>query len=76
MSDVVIVSAARTPVGSFNGVFGAVPAHLLGITALKAAIERAGLSPEDIDEVILGHQPALRLRFAGSRFGGAADPYR
>jgi acetyl-CoA C-acetyltransferase len=54
MSDVVIVSAARTPVGSFNGVFGSVPAHLLGITALKAAIERAGLSPEEIDEVILG----------------------
>ena len=54
MSDIVIVSAARTPVGSFNGVFGAVPAHLLGITALKAAIERAGISPEEVDEVILG----------------------
>jgi acetyl-CoA C-acetyltransferase len=54
MSDIVIVSAARTPVGSFNGVFGAVPAHLLGIVALKAAIERAGISPEDVDEVILG----------------------
>jgi acetyl-CoA C-acetyltransferase len=54
MIDIVIVSAARTPVGSFNGVFGAVPAHLLGIVALKAAIERAGISPEDVDEVILG----------------------
>jgi acetyl-CoA C-acetyltransferase len=54
MSDIVIVSAARTPVGSFNGAFGAVPAHVLGIVALKAAIERAGLSPEDVDEVILG----------------------
>ena len=54
MSDIVIVSAARTPVGSFNGVFGAVPAHLLGIAALKAAIERAGISTEDVDEVILG----------------------
>jgi acetyl-CoA C-acetyltransferase len=54
MSDVVIVSAARTPVGSFNGVFGAVSAHLLGIAAVKAAIERAGLSPEDVDELILG----------------------
>jgi acetyl-CoA C-acetyltransferase len=54
MDDIVIVSAARTPVGSFNGVFGAVPAHLLGIAALQAALERAGLSPEDIDEVILG----------------------
>ena len=54
MSDIVIVSAARTPVGSFNGVFGAVPAHLLGIAALKAAFERAGLAPEEVDEVILG----------------------
>ncbi len=54
MSDIVIVSAARTPVGSFNGVFGAVPAHLLGIVALKAAFERAGVSAEEVDEVILG----------------------
>jgi acetyl-CoA C-acetyltransferase len=54
MSDIVIVSAARTPVGSFNGVFGAVPAHLLGIAALKAAMERAGIAPEEVDEVILG----------------------
>ena len=54
MEDIVIVSAARTPVGSFNGAFGATPAHILGIAAIKAAIERAGLSPEDIDEAILG----------------------
>ncbi len=54
MEDVVIVSAARTPVGAFNGAFGATPAHILGAAALKAAIERAGLSPEDIDEAILG----------------------
>lgn len=54
MEDIVIVSAARTPVGSFNGAFGTTPAHVLGTVALKAAIERAGLSPEDIDEVILG----------------------
>jgi acetyl-CoA C-acetyltransferase len=54
MDDIVIVSAARTAVGSFNGVFGAVPAHVLGTAALKAAIERAGLSPEEIDEAILG----------------------
>lgn len=52
--DVVIVAAARTPVGSFNGAFGSVPAHVLGTTALKAAIERAGISPDDVDEVILG----------------------
>ena len=54
MEDIVIVSAARTPVGSFNGAFAATPAHVLGTVALKAAIARAGLSPEDIDEVILG----------------------
>ena len=54
MEDVVIVSAARTPVGSFNGVFGTVPAHVLGSAAIKAAIERAGLDPADVDEVILG----------------------
>jgi acetyl-CoA C-acetyltransferase len=54
MEDIVIVSAARTAVGSFNGVFGATPADVLGTAAIKAAIERAGLSPEDIDEAILG----------------------
>ena len=54
MEDVVIVSAARTPVGSFNGVFGSVAAHDLGTAAITAAITRAGLEPGDIDEVILG----------------------
>ena len=54
MDDIVIASAARTAVGSFNGVFGATPAHVLGTAALKAAIERAKLSPEEIDETILG----------------------
>lgn len=54
MEEVVIVSAARTPVGSFNGAFATVQAHVLGTVAVKAAIERAGLEPGDIDEVILG----------------------
>ena len=54
MEDIVIVSAARTPVGSFNGAFASTPAHVLGTVALKAAILRAGLEPGDIDEVILG----------------------
>ncbi|ATQ69517.1 MULTISPECIES: acetyl-CoA C-acetyltransferase [Methylosinus] len=53
-TEIVIVSAARTAVGSFNGAFGATPAHELGAVAVKAAIERAGLAPADIDEVILG----------------------
>ncbi len=52
--DIVIVSAARTPVGSFNGVFGSVPAHVLGAVALQAALARASLAGEDVDEVILG----------------------
>jgi acetyl-CoA C-acetyltransferase len=54
MDDVVIVSAARTPVGAFSGAFAATPAHVLGTTALQAAIGRAGLEPGDVDEVILG----------------------
>ena len=54
MTDVVIVSAARTPVGSFNGVFGSVPAHLLGSTAIQAALVRAKVAAAEIDEVILG----------------------
>jgi acetyl-CoA C-acetyltransferase len=54
MDDIVIVSAARTPVGSFNGAFGAVPAHVLGTVAIQAAIARAGIEPGEVDEVILG----------------------
>ena len=54
MDDIVIVAAARTPVGSFNGAFGTVPAHVLGTAAIQAAIARAGIDPGDIDEVILG----------------------
>ncbi len=54
MEDVVIVSAARTPVGSFNGAFASVPAHVLGTAALQAAMQRIGMDPGDVDEVILG----------------------
>ena len=54
MEDVVIVSAVRTPVGSFNGAFGSVPAHILGADAIRAAIAAAKLDPADIDEIILG----------------------
>jgi acetyl-CoA C-acetyltransferase len=54
MEDIVIVAAARTPVGSFNGAFANTPAHVLGTQALQAAMQRAGLSPADVDEVILG----------------------
>ncbi len=53
-NSVVIVSAARTPVGSFNGALPAVPAHALGAVALKAAMERAKVEPKEVDEVIMG----------------------
>src|SRR5476649_945925 len=54
MTDVVIVSAARTPVGSFIGAFATVPAHKLGEVAIRGALERAKLSGEDVSEVIMG----------------------
>ena len=53
--EVVIVSAARTPVGSFLGALSSLPASGLGAVAIRAALERAGVSPEEVDEVILGH---------------------
>ena len=52
--EIVIVSAARTPVGSFNGALASVPAHALGEVAIKAALERAKVDPADVDEVIMG----------------------
>jgi acetyl-CoA C-acetyltransferase len=54
MNSIVVASAARTPVGSFNGAFANMPAHELGAVAIKAALERAGVDPKDVDEVIMG----------------------
>ncbi len=54
MSDIVIVSAARTPVGTFNGAFADLSASTLGTVAIKAALERASVAPEDVSEVIMG----------------------
>jgi acetyl-CoA C-acetyltransferase len=51
---IVIASAARTPVGSFNGALASLPAHELGKVAIQAALDRAGLEPGDVSEVILG----------------------
>ena len=52
--DIVIVAAARTPVGSLNGSLASLPAHELGKIVLTAAMERAGVKPDEVDEVILG----------------------
>ena len=54
MSDIVIVSAARTPVGSFNGALSSLPAQELGRIAIAGALTRAGVAAADVDEVILG----------------------
>jgi acetyl-CoA C-acetyltransferase len=54
MSDVFILSAARTPIGKFGGGLSTVPATELGATAIRAAVERAGIAPERIDEAIMG----------------------
>lgn len=51
---IVIASAARTAVGSFNGGFANTPAHELGATVINAVLERAGVAAREIDEVILG----------------------
>uniref|UniRef100_A0A4W3HYG8 acetyl-CoA C-acetyltransferase n=1 Tax=Callorhinchus milii TaxID=7868 RepID=A0A4W3HYG8_CALMI len=55
LNEVVIVSAARTPIGSFRGCLSALPATKLGSIAIKAAIERAGISPEEVKEVYMGN---------------------
>ena len=51
---IVLVDGARTPVGSFGGVFKDVPAHELGATAVRGALERAGVPPSDVEEVVMG----------------------
>lgn len=55
MKDIVILSAARTPIGSFLGKLSTVPATRLGATAIKAAVERAGIDVETVDQVIMGN---------------------
>jgi len=54
MTEVAIIAALRTPVGSFNGALSGVPAHYLGEVVIKALLAETGVAPEDINEVILG----------------------
>src|SRR5262245_10217654 len=53
-TEIVIAAAARTPIGSFNGTLGTLPAHELGKAAIQGALERAKVKPEEVDEVIMG----------------------
>lgn len=53
--DAVIVSAVRTPIGTFNGALSSVSATELGAAVIRAALERAGVAPEQVDEVIMGN---------------------
>ena len=61
MEEVVIVSAVRTPIGSFNGSLATVPATQLGAVAIKAAVERAGITPEQVQEVFMGNVVSANL---------------
>ena len=66
-TDVVIVSAARTPIGKYGGSFRDVHPAELGAVAARAAVERAGLQPHDVDEVLIGH---------GRQAGSGPNPAR
>lgn len=55
MREVVIVGAKRTPIGSFGGILASIPAPQLGAAAIKAAMEEAGISPEMVQEVLMGN---------------------
>ena len=76
-AEVVIVGAARTPIGAFQGALSSLSAPQLGATAIKAALERAGVKPETVEEVLMGcvlqggigQAPARQA----SRFAGLPD---
>lgn len=63
----VILSAARTPIGSFNGALSSVSAPELGATALKGALDRAGVAPDQLDEVVLGNVVSAGIGQAPAR---------
>lgn len=67
MKDVVIVSVARTPIGSFMGSLSTIPAPILGATAIKGALEKINLDPKLIDEVFMGNVVSAGLGQAPAR---------
>ena len=66
-NEAVILSAARTPIGKFQGALASLPATQLGAIAVKAAVERAGIKAEDIEEVIMGNVVSAGLGQAPAR---------
>lgn len=67
MKEVFIVSAVRTPIGSFGGVLAGLTATQLGSTAIKGALEKAGLDPKHVDEVFMGNVCSANLGQAPAR---------
>lgn len=67
MATAVIVGAARTPIGSFQGTLGSLPAPQLGAVAIKAALERAGLKPDQVDQVYMGNVVSAGIGQAPAR---------
>ena len=61
MNEVFIMSIARTPIGSLGGVLSSIPATQLGATAIKAAMERAKISPDQVNEVYIGNVLSANL---------------
>jgi acetyl-CoA C-acetyltransferase len=77
MKEVFIVAAVRTPIGSFGGILADMPATKLGALAIKAALERSGIAPEEVDDVIMGNVVSANLGQAparqAARYAGLPD---
>lgn len=73
--EVLIVSAARTPVGSLNGALSSLAAHQLGATAIAEALRRAGVAPGNVSEVIMGQvlTAGTYARVSVCQYGGKCN---
>jgi acetyl-CoA C-acetyltransferase len=69
-NEAVILSAARTPIGKFQGALSTIPAPKLGAVAVKAAVERAGINPAEVEELLMGNVVAAGLGQAPARQSG------
>ena len=67
MKEVFIISAVRTPIGSFGGILSGIPAPQLGATAIKGALAQAGVQPDQVDEVLMGNVVSANLGQAPAR---------